>query len=106
MGAHHRFDLAAPMTEFELHLITTWDQPSDDMRPVPVSLTAEEAAVFNPIMADVEALLTEYLWRFITGDEPLANYDNFRAQMTAMGIEEATDIYNAALQRYFARTLD
>jgi putative aldouronate transport system substrate-binding protein len=106
VGPHHRFDLAAPMTDFELHLIRTWDQPSDDLAPVLLIHTQEEQSRFITIMGDVNTIIAETKWRFISGDEPLANFDAFRDRLVQAGIEEATAIQNAAYQRYLARTLN
>ena len=41
--------------------------------------------------------------KFITGEEPLDNFDAFVSQMEAMGLNEALEIESAAYARYQSR---
>ena len=41
--------------------------------------------------------------KFITGQEPIENFDAFQARLRQMGIERAIEIEQAALDRFNAR---
>ena len=41
--------------------------------------------------------------RFITGEEPLSNFDTFVSNLKRMGIEEALSVYQRYYEAYKAR---
>ncbi len=71
--------------------------------PYGVSLTAEEAAQFNEIYADIATYVSENTLAFIIGEKPLSDYEEFTAQIESSGISRCVEIYQAALDRYYAR---
>ncbi len=68
-----------------------------------VSPTTEESAEYSAIMNDINTLISENVVKFITGDRPLAEFDAFIEQIKSMGIDRATEIQQAALDRYNGR---
>lgn len=54
-------------------------------------------------MTDITTYSQEMAAKFIMGIEPLENYDNFLATIEKMGVVRATEIQQAALDRYNAR---
>ena len=57
----------------------------------------------NRIMTDINTYREEMTHKFITGQEPLDNFDAFVEQIRSQGIEEAIQIKQDALDRYLAR---
>lgn len=102
-GPYLRDEWAFPVTDFEMTCMEEWSKPGKEMCPLPTSLTAAESERYAQFWPDINTYVREMRWKFITGEESLDNYDAFRAQLVAMGIEEALEIQNAALVRYYAR---
>ncbi len=69
----------------------------------PVTPTPQESQRLSAIMTEVNTYADEMFVRFIVGDEPLSNFDQYRAQLRRMGVEEAIAIQQAALDRFNAR---
>jgi putative aldouronate transport system substrate-binding protein len=68
----------------------------------PIVLTAEESAQRADLMVQVETYAKEMLLKFITGAEPLDNYDAYEAEINAMGLTDALAITQTALDRFLA----
>jgi putative aldouronate transport system substrate-binding protein len=97
---------AFPRTPFDELCWEMWGRAYTTMAPALLIHTQEEQVRFTAIMNDVNTVLIESLWPFITGAEPLDNFDAFRQRLVDMGIEELTEIQNAAFARYQARALN
>jgi putative aldouronate transport system substrate-binding protein len=69
----------------------------------PLTLSADEGVDFSRIMNDVNTHRDEMVARFITGAEPLTNFDNFVDTLISMGIHDAIAIQQGALDRFNAR---
>ena len=69
----------------------------------PITLTPEEGVENARIMTDVDTHRDEMVARFITGAEPLENFDNFVQTLRNMGIERAIELQQNALDRFNAR---
>jgi len=66
-----------------------------------VSFSAEESSKISSIMNNVNTCANENLFKFIMGIKSVdSDYDNFIKELKAFGIEEAIEIYSAALERY------
>jgi putative aldouronate transport system substrate-binding protein len=55
-------------------------------------------------MTDVETYRDEMLLKFIMGVEPIENFDKYVKKIQSMGIEDATKIQQAALERFNKRS--
>lgn len=71
--------------------------------PAGVAMNAKEKARFAAIMADVETYVTESTTRFITGEMALDLWDEYVQTIRNSGIDEAISLYQAALDRYYAK---
>jgi len=81
-----------------------WSQNTDFRGNLPpITLTAAEGTENARIMADVNTTRDEMVARFITGAEPMSNWDNFVQSLRNMGIERAMEIQQAAMDRFMAR---
>ena len=54
-------------------------------------------------MSEVNTYREEMVVKFITGQEPIANFSQFQARLKQMGIERAIAIKQAGLERFNAR---
>jgi len=83
---------------------TTWaDSSSALVYPPYITMTVEEKAICDGVMDDVTNYITEMELKFITGEEPLSNFDAYVAQLDRMGINKALDIYRRAYEAYMTR---
>lgn len=84
--------------------IQIWSKTAveDHMLP-PITATPDEAEELAEIMSEVQTYREEMFVRFITGQEPLSNFDAFQARLEQMGIERAIEIKQAGLDRFNAR---
>lgn len=81
-----------------------WSQTDADKHNLPLlSLTTEENTELNNIMQDINVYREEKLFKFISGDEPLTNLDQYFAQLKSMGIERAIEIQQTAYDRFMNR---
>lgn len=65
--------------------------------------TTEEAQEYAQIMNEVSRYQDEMVIKFITGIEPLENFDNYVATMNKHGLERAMAIQTAAMKRFNER---
>ena len=89
-----------------LEIRTMWDGDENEknyLRMYPITLTTEEAAERAEIMIQVDTYADEMLLKFITGAEPLDNFDAYIAEVNARGLDRATKITQDALDRYLAK---
>jgi len=54
-------------------------------------------------MTDVNTHILEQTAAFIMGHRNIAEFDSFVSELESMGIREAEDIHQAALDRYLSR---
>ena len=66
-----------------------------------LSVDAQKAAA--PQLDDINTYISEMTQKFITGEEPLTNFDNYIDQLQKMGIEDLIAAYQAAYDAYIAR---
>lgn len=82
----------------------TWQQPSNEGLLPPVTPTQDESRRFAQVMAQVDPRYDEMFVRVISGAEPLASWDAFVAEIKLLGIDEAVQVQQAALDRYARRS--
>lgn len=81
-----------------------WLESEEQNLAVPaIYLTPEEARVDIKRIQDIKTLVNEKLDKFITGAEPMENWDKFVAQLKQMGIEESVKVRQVALERWRQR---
>ena len=66
-----------------------------------LSVDAQKAAA--PQLDDINTYISEMTQKFITGEEPLTNFDNYIDQLQKMGIEDLIAAYQTAYDSYLAR---
>lgn len=66
-------------------------------------LTAEEATEYSNIYTDIKKYCDENIIAFIIGEKPLSELDSFKKQIEKMRISRATEIQQAAYDRYMSK---
>lgn len=69
----------------------------------PITFTEEESDEVAKIMADINTYNDEMTMKFIMGKEPVSKIDEFQSTIKDMGIDRAIELYQKALDRYYAR---
>ena len=81
-----------------------WNQATYDGKlPVGMAYTPEENDAISKYMTDIETYVEEMKMKFMTGAEPLDNFDAFVEQVKAMHIDEVTAAHQQSLDRFNAR---
>jgi putative aldouronate transport system substrate-binding protein len=64
-----------------------------------VSLTTDEQTEYNSYATDFETYADAEVLKFILGDRPISEVDDFVATLYTMGLQEMTDLYQNAYDR-------
>ena len=83
----------------------TWSEANFSLRyPAAITLSAEQA---EKVSAATNSGLFDYIaemkWKFITGQEPLSNYDTYVANLERMGVSDIVAVYQQAYDNYMAK---
>lgn len=89
-----------PQQQEALKNWTVGFENSIDARVPFLTPTTEETSEYAQIMAEVDKCRDQMIVKFITGIEPIENFDKFVETMKQLGVERAMEIQTAALQRY------
>ena len=65
-----------------------------------LTFTEDEMMAKSDIESALSTYISETAFRFIVGEEPLDNFDDFVDTLYDMKLQDALDIYNAAYQRF------
>ncbi|TDF94061.1 extracellular solute-binding protein [Paenibacillus piri] len=85
-------------------IIGLWKEGSyDRTMPPGVTPTIEESTRMASILSAVNTYKDEQFLKFVMGQTPLSEFDNYMKSMKSMGIEDAIKIQQAAYDRYMAR---
>lgn len=94
----------ASYPEEQLVAEQTWANASTALiYPPYIPMSVEDKAFCDGVMDDVSNYITEMEIKFITGEEPLSNYDAFVAQLDRMGVNKALEIYRRAYMDYMSK---
>ncbi len=81
-----------------------WTEGTDASPAVPpVSFTSEESAKEADIGNRLATLRSETFLKIIMGQEPVSAFDDFVETAKKMGLEEWLNIWQTAVDRYYAR---
>ena len=98
-------ELVVTMNDNALEAFDIWNFNDDNAYALPSMIfpTTEESTRFSAIMGDIDTYISEIVVKFITGTEPLTNFETFRQTIYDLGIEEAIQIKQNGFDRYLAR---
>ena len=81
-----------------------WGSASNALEyPAAITLSADAQKEAAPQVDEINAYISEMTQKFITGEEPLTNFDNYMDQLQKMGIEDLIAAYQAAYDGFMAR---
>lgn len=89
-----------------LRIRTMWKGDTNEqnwLQLPPVKLTAEESAERSELMAQVNTYAKEMMIKFITGAEPLENFEAYVEEVNEYGLTEAIEITQGALDRFLGK---
>ena len=86
----------------------TWYYPNAEVAekwnlPRGMALNVQEQIREGEIRGALATYIEEMAIRFMTGAEPLSNFDNFVSTARGMGVDELLSLYQAAYDRFMAR---
>lgn len=67
------------------------------------TMTVEENDIYSSLLGDLSTALQENALKFITGERPLEEIEEFQNEMISMGAEDVISVVQAAYDRYLAR---
>ena len=67
-----------------------------------MNMTAEESNEYATIMSDIQTYVQENIVAFIVGTKPISEWDAYVATMKSIKLDRATEIVQAAYDRYVA----
>ena len=70
--------------------------------PVAMNMTAEESNEYATIMSDIQTYVQENIVAFIVGTKPISEWDSYVETMRSIKLDRATQIVQAAYDRYVA----
>lgn len=65
-----------------------------------VFLTNEEQSEVSALLSDLRTYVTQMEAKFVTGQEPLANWDKYVSQLKKMGGDRVREVYQTAYDRW------
>jgi putative aldouronate transport system substrate-binding protein len=65
-----------------------------------VYLTNDEQSEVSSLLSDLETYVTQMEAKFVTGQEPLSNWDKYKSQLQKMGSDRVREIYQKAYDRW------
>ncbi len=84
--------------------VENWKYTDDEKYSLPaVSYTKEELEEYTKIMSNVDTLKSEKFVKYIQGTDSFDSWDSYISEIEKMGIEKATQIVQAAYDRYMNR---
>lgn len=92
-----QLDDAAVLEAKEHYIIPFLETSNEYVIPGTLSFTSEQDSERRAKMADIEIYVDEMVMKFITGREPIENWDTYVQKVKGMGIDTVIGIYQEAL---------
>lgn len=91
-------------TDVQKNAIDIWKETDNAKYSMPlITCLPEESSEMANIMNEVNTYVDEMQIRFITGLEPIENFDKYVSRIKSMGIDDALKIQQAAYDRFGSR---
>jgi putative aldouronate transport system substrate-binding protein len=115
MAAHFRSSSSGPFVQdkryveqyFQLQeqkdAYKIWQEPTNEKLLPPITPTQDESRRFAKVMTEVNTRYDEVFSKVLTGAQPLDAWDGFVQELKQLGIDEAVQIQQAALDRFNKR---
>ncbi len=84
--------------------LSAWSNSHDaDYRMPPVTIAEADLTEYSKLYGDIRTYVDEMQVKFITGVEPLDNFDTYLATLEQMGVKRVIELQQAALDEFNAR---
>lgn len=91
-------------TDAQVEAKDVWaDVDSSQGYPSYATFTTEESATVSELLSDIQTIVDEQQPKFIMGEQPLSDYDDFIDTLYGAGLDEVIACYEASYQRYMSR---
>ncbi len=80
--------------------VAIWASASPELLMPALEVEAADARKFNAIMSDLKLYIAEMTTRFITGREPIENFDLYLKKLDQAGVQRAIGYMQKSLDRY------
>lgn len=87
----------------QLDSLDTWSKAKNQLQLPLMTLTADESKKLASIMNDINTFSDEMIVKFIMGEEPIGNFQQYVDKLKKFGIEDAVKIQQSAFDRYSKR---
>ena len=90
----------------QVNAVETWSKYAENGKKTllpPITPTIEESQELASLKAELNTYVSENIMKFVQGTEPIANYDNFIAQLNKMQVKRFIELNQNALDRYNVR---
>ena len=95
-----QLDDASVLEAKEEYIIPFLEESKKYVLPGSLSFTSEQDSVRRAAMADIEIYVDEMVMKFITGREPLSNWDTYVNTVKQMGIDNVLSIYQEVVDAW------
>lgn len=98
-------NLNSAYVEYELDARALWASNQDGAYVIPtaVAFNTEEAEAYGLHYTDIETYAEENILKFIVGDRPLSEWDDYVAAFESLGVDVCVTAYQSAYDRFMAR---
>ena len=84
--------------------LETWsDHNAKEYKLPRITINAEASGEYSSLISELETYRDEMIIKFIRGEEPLDNFDNYLATLNSMGVERVVEIVQNAVTEYGSR---
>ncbi len=94
------FKMWNPLVEESFNRIEPYYTKSLAWKCENLPFTTAESKEIKGKMDDITVYVDEMVAKFVMGKEPIGNFENFRAQLKKMGIEDVLKLYNASYEKW------
>ena len=98
-----RFDQQYTTEPDQLESKIIWAEPTMEKKMPRTTPTQSESSRYASIMTDINTYMDEMYLKFVMGAEPLDQFDKYVKTIESMGLAEALEIQQKALERYDKR---
>lgn len=98
-----RFDQQYTTEPDQLESKIIWAEPTMEKKMPRTTPTQSESSRYASIMTDINTYKDEMYLKFVMGAEPLDQFDKYVKTIESMGLAEALEIQQKALERYGKR---
>lgn len=99
-----RIELAGFSKDEKEAITVKWANVGDEWNlPTGITYTAEEDEILSTVFSEIKLYAQSKIGAFITGEEPLSNWQEFQSQMKKMGLDKCVQTIQTAYDRYMAK---